>query len=78
MRGDRIQISDYELVVGQDEVCKHLCDREVDRKAVERAKELVRGGYVVEWWVSSVLPCVGEQSAIEGAEGQSTDQRCLE
>lgn len=51
LRGDRIQISDYELVVGKDEVCKHLCDREVNRGAVERAKELVRGGYVVEWWV---------------------------
>lgn len=51
LRGDRIQISDYELVVGKDETCRHLCDRKVNRGAVERAKELVRGGYVVEWWV---------------------------
>ncbi|KAH0606683.1 uncharacterized protein H6S33_003517 [Morchella sextelata] len=54
LRGDRIQISDYELTVGQDEVCKHLCDRETDRAGVEKAKELVRGGYVVEWIVDNL------------------------
>ena len=42
LRGDRISISDYELVMGKDEVCKHLCDVEVDQAGVDRAKKLVR------------------------------------
>jgi hypothetical protein len=54
LRGDRISISDYELLMGQDTECKHLCDRVVDRAAAERAKQLVRGGYVVEWLVMLV------------------------
>lgn len=51
LRGDRIHISDYELVMSEDQVCKHLCDREIDRSSAQRAKDLIHGGYVVEWWV---------------------------
>lgn len=72
LRGDRIQISDYELVMGQDEVCKHLCDREVNRGAVERAKELVRGGYVIEWWVLLILP--GDGRCLASAANNKIEQ----
>lgn len=51
LRGDRITISDYELVMGRDDSCKHLCDRAVTPEALHRAKMLVRNGYVVEWLV---------------------------
>ena len=49
LRGDRIVTSDYELVTGQNEVCKHLCDQVVDYEDVKRAKELIKENYVVEW-----------------------------
>lgn len=49
LRGDRIVVSDYELFMGKDEVCRHLCDRTVDKADVKRAKGLVRENYNVEW-----------------------------
>lgn len=54
LRGDRISISDYELFMGKDVVCAHLCDRTVDAATVGRARELVREGYVVEWIVDNL------------------------
>jgi transmembrane 9 superfamily protein 2/4 len=50
LRGDRISTSDYELMMGQDQTCKHLCDRQVSKHDVQRANRLVRGNYIVEWW----------------------------
>ena len=49
LRGDRIQISDYELRMGKDETCRHRCDRKVNRAGVEKARQLIKDGYVVEW-----------------------------
>lgn len=49
LRGDRIQISDYELRMGKDDTCRHRCDRKVDRAGIEKARQLIKDGYVVEW-----------------------------
>lgn len=52
LRGDRIAISDYELFMGQDQTCKKLCDQKVDKGAVNRAYELIKDNYNVEWYVA--------------------------
>ncbi|ROW15231.1 hypothetical protein VPNG_02906 [Cytospora leucostoma] len=54
LRGDRIVISDLELSMMKDTECNMLCNREVTRRDVKRAKELVRDGYVVEWIVDNL------------------------
>jgi transmembrane 9 superfamily protein 2/4 len=51
LRGDRITVSDYELIMGQDEQCKYLGDREVNKRSVDWAARLVKEGYIVEWCV---------------------------
>lgn len=50
LRGDRIAVSDYELVMGRDEKCKVLCERKVDKEGVRWGRELVRENYNVEWY----------------------------
>lgn len=35
--------------MGKDNVCKHLCDRVVNRHDVEIAKEMIKGDSTVEW-----------------------------
>ena len=52
LRGDRIAVSDYNLVMGEDIACKQLCNRAVDKNGVMRAMKLIRQNYVVEWWRS--------------------------
>ncbi|KAI1210885.1 Nonaspanin [Annulohypoxylon truncatum] len=54
LRGDRIMTSDIDLTMGQDNECSFLCNREVTRKDLRRAKELVKEGYVVEWIVDNL------------------------
>ncbi|PSR81989.1 endomembrane protein 70 [Coniella lustricola] len=54
LRGDRIVISDLELALLQDQECKLLCNREIDRRDMKWARELVRDGYVVEWIVDNL------------------------
>jgi transmembrane 9 superfamily protein 2/4 len=54
LRGDRITQSDIELVMGQDQECKFLCTRTVNRKDLKRAKEMVKEGYVAEWIVDNL------------------------
>jgi len=54
LRGDRIMTSDYELVMGQDQECQYLCSQNVDRQGIQRARELVAGGYVAEWIVDNL------------------------
>ncbi|KAI0022696.1 Nonaspanin [Xylariomycetidae sp. FL0641] len=54
LRGDRIVASDIDLTVGQDSECNFLCNQEVTRKDLRRAKELVKDGYVVEWIVDNL------------------------
>lgn len=54
LRGDRIITSDIDLTVGQDSECNFLCTREISRKEIKQAKELVKDGYVVEWIVDNL------------------------
>jgi transmembrane 9 superfamily protein 2/4 len=49
LRGDRITVSDYELVMGTDEEARYLCSHEVDRDGLKRTRDLIRDGYVAEW-----------------------------
>lgn len=54
LRGDRIVISDIELSMMKDQECNMLCNREISRRDLKRARELVRDGYVVEWIVDNL------------------------
>ncbi|KAF8540665.1 hypothetical protein BDD12DRAFT_561816 [Trichophaea hybrida] len=54
LRGDRISVSDYELVMGEDQPCKHLCDRKISKRDAIMANRLVRSGHVVEWIVDNL------------------------
>ncbi|ORY63164.1 putative multispanning membrane protein [Pseudomassariella vexata] len=54
LRGDRIITSDMDLIMGQDKECSFLCNQEVNRKDLRRAKEMVKNGYVVEWIVDNL------------------------
>ncbi|KAI1327186.1 endomembrane protein 70 [Xylariaceae sp. FL0255] len=54
LRGDRIKISDIDLNVGHDNECTFLCDQEVTRKDLRRARDLVKDGYVAEWIVDNL------------------------
>lgn len=54
LRGDRITVSDIELLMGQDRECNFLCSREVNRRDLKRARDLVKDGYVVEWIVDNL------------------------
>ncbi|KAK6202133.1 hypothetical protein LQW54_009002 [Pestalotiopsis sp. IQ-011] len=54
LRGDRIITSDIDLTVGQDSECNFLCNQEISRKDLNKAKELVKDGYVVEWIVDNL------------------------
>jgi transmembrane 9 superfamily protein 2/4 len=54
LRGDRITMSDYELPMGEDTEIKLLCTHRVDKRGVERATELVRERYMVEWIVDNL------------------------
>ncbi|KAL2111900.1 hypothetical protein VUR80DRAFT_9012 [Thermomyces stellatus] len=49
LRGDRIATSDIDLVMGKDKECAVLCNLEIGRAELARARELVQDGYVVEW-----------------------------
>ena len=49
LRGDRIVVSDYELVMGEDQEARYLCSIQVDNKALTRAKNLIKDNYLVEW-----------------------------
>lgn len=47
-------VSDIELVMGEDQECRSLCSRTVNRKDLKRARELVKDGYVAEWIVDNL------------------------
>lgn len=49
LRGDRIIVSDYELVMGVDEEARYLCSQTIDLEGIHRGKELIRNGFVAEW-----------------------------
>lgn len=54
LRGDRITVSDYELIMGTDEEARYLCSQKVDRAGLDRTRELIRDGYVAEWIVDNL------------------------
>ena len=54
LRGDRIVASDIELNMAKDRACHHLCDKEVSRQDLDRAKQMVSDGYVAEWIVDNL------------------------
>ncbi|KAF2627709.1 endomembrane protein 70 [Macroventuria anomochaeta] len=54
LRGDRIVVSDYELVMGVDEEVRYLCSQTIDLEGIRRANELIRDGYVAEWIVDNL------------------------
>ncbi len=54
LRGDRIMTSDMELAMLEDTECSFLCKREISRRDLARAREMVRNGYVVEWIVDNL------------------------
>ncbi|KAK3324158.1 endomembrane protein 70 [Cercophora scortea] len=54
LRGDRIVASDMSLVMRQDTPCAFLCNREVSRRDLRRARDMVKEGYVVEWIVDNL------------------------
>jgi len=54
LRGDRIITSDIELVMGRDQECNFLCSKNVTRRDLRRARELVKDGYVAEWIVDNL------------------------
>ena len=49
LRGDRIVVSDYELVMGEDQEARYLCSIQVDNRALTRARNLIKDNYLVEW-----------------------------
>jgi transmembrane 9 superfamily protein 2/4 len=49
LRGDRIVHSDVEVTMGEDTECKFLCSKNVTRRDLKRARDLVDQGYVAEW-----------------------------
>ncbi|KAF2681079.1 multispanning membrane protein [Lentithecium fluviatile CBS 122367] len=62
LRGDRITVSDYELVMGQDIEARHLCDKEVNSDGLRRTNELIKDGYVAEWIVDNLPGATSFQS----------------
>lgn len=54
LRGDRITLSDYELVMGTDIESRYLCSQTVDVMGLKRARELIRDRYVAEWIVDNL------------------------
>lgn len=58
LRGDRILISDYQLVMGKDVNCLELCTAHVAPEGVLWAKNLVSENYMVEWSVACICFCL--------------------
>ncbi|GAV52166.1 hypothetical protein ZYGR_0AG01570 [Zygosaccharomyces rouxii] len=56
IRGDRKWESDYKLVIGQDNSCEILCARKTGREGLQKARELIKSGYMVQWMVDDDLP----------------------
>lgn len=54
LRGDRITVSDYELVMGTDEEARYLCSHTMDEEGLKRTKQLIRDGYMAEWIVDNL------------------------
>lgn len=55
--GDRISRSDYDLKMGQDVECGHLCDVSLDKAAAKQIYDLIHDEYLVEWYIYSIFLC---------------------
>jgi transmembrane 9 superfamily member 2/4 len=53
--GDRISKSDYNLRMGEDVECAHLCDVELDVASAKQLYDLIRDEYLVEWFCPSFV-----------------------
>ena len=62
LRGDRIVVSDYELIMGMDQQTKYLCNRTMDMEGIRRTKQLIRDRYVAEWIVDNLPGATSFQS----------------
>lgn len=54
LRGDRIVTSDMALDMGKDKACTPLCTKELSRRQVRHARDMVREGCVAEWIVDNL------------------------
>lgn len=54
LRGDRVKISDIELAMGRNQECNFLCTKNVTRRDLKYARDLVKDGYVTEWIVDNL------------------------
>ena len=54
LRGDRIIVSDMDLAMNKDKPCSVLCNQQVSPDDIDRAKDLIEDGYVVEWIVDNL------------------------
>ncbi|CAK7263647.1 hypothetical protein SEPCBS119000_000589 [Sporothrix epigloea] len=54
LRGDRISASDIDITMGHNNECSYLCTRQISRKELKIARDMVRDGYVVEWIVDNL------------------------
>ena len=54
LRGDRITASDIELEMNKDKPCNVLCTQDITHGDMDRAKDLIEDGYVVEWIVDNL------------------------
>lgn len=54
LRGDRIVVSDYDMVMGNDEEARYLCAKTIDRTGFKKAQEIIADGYIAEWIVDNL------------------------
>lgn len=54
LRGDRISESGYSLMMMKQNTCAHACDVKVDKKGLQRASDLIKNEYSVEWIIDNL------------------------
>ncbi|KAK5653890.1 hypothetical protein OQA88_7815 [Cercophora sp. LCS_1] len=54
LRGDRITVSDINLSMQEDTDCAFLCTQAVTQSELDRARDMVRDAYLVEWIVDNL------------------------
>jgi transmembrane 9 superfamily protein 2/4 len=54
LRGDRITVSDYDLIMGTDDEARYLCSHTIDADGLKRTKQLIKEGYMAEWIVDNL------------------------
>ncbi|CCH62697.1 hypothetical protein TBLA_0I00330 [Henningerozyma blattae CBS 6284] len=54
--GDYLSESDYILEFAKDEPCHILCSRKTSKKGMQRAYDLIKNDYIVQWYVDNDLP----------------------